>query len=338
MKKNIALFFALLVAACSFNPAYCQKAPRIFLNPGHGGHDSNDRPTPLRLVASGDSITYYESDSNFATGEGLIDYLEKKGYEMATTRHNNTSDDDLDLFEIVALAANSGADLFFSVHSNATGVKKRLNFPLTIFRGYDNAPAVAGSDSLARAVARHLRANEASVWTHRLRVAGDWSFYYNWGYKTGLGVLRYNKLPGLLCEGSFFDYMPERCRKLNADFCRLEAWNQSLGIDEYFGRSQKGKTGVVAGVARYDCERADTSYIAFEADLKQPANQRVVVLRKPNGQRIAHYLIDNLNNGFYMFDDLKPGRYLLTIEGSNYRREVVVKANASSYCNFVIAK
>ena len=328
------LFF--LIAATALL-AQADDKPRVFINPGHGGHDSNDRPTPFYHAVLGDTITYYESDSNLATGLGLMEFLQAKGYEVAISRVDNTSDDDLDLYEIVALAANSGADLFFAVHSNATGVKTRLNYTLSLYRGFSGQPVVEGSDSIARAVKKHLQANETTVWTHRPLHAGDWSFFKNWGYKTGLGVLRFNKLPGMLCEGSFYDYVPERCRKLNTDFCRLEAWNQSLAIDEYFGRAKKGKTSIIAGIVRSNQERLDTTYQAFESDLLQPVNKRKVTLLNKKGQQVGLYIIDSLNNGFYWFAGLKPGRYWVKVEGEEDRHEVQVGPNQSAYCNIVIA-
>ena len=334
MKRSVFILSVLLLTALC---ASAKDNPRVFINPGHGGHDSNDRPTPFYLWTVGDTVTYYESASNLATGSALKRYLEEKGYEVGTTRVGNTSDDDLDLYEIVALAANSGADLFFAVHSNATGIPARLNYTLSLYRGYNGEPVVEGSDSIARAVKKHLQANQATVWTHPPKDWGDWSFYRNWGYKTGLGVLRYNKLPGMLCEGSFFDYVPERCRKLNTDFCHMEGWNQSLAIDEYFGRSGKGKTGVVAGLVRYQCERTDTTYKAFDKDLLQPANKLTVTLLNAKGRTVGQYRIDNLNNGFYWFEGLKPGRYRVRVEGADAESEVEVRANQSTYCNFEIA-
>ena len=311
--------------------------PRVFLNPGHGGHDSNDRPTPFYLWTVGDTVTYYESDSNLATAQGLKKNLEDKGYEVRITREGNTSDDDLDLYEVVALAANSGADLFLSVHSNATGTPARLNYTLSLYRGWNGEPAVEGSDSIARAMKKHLQANTTTVWTHSPKDWGDWSFYKNWGYKTGLGVLRYNKLPGMLCEGSFFDYVPERCRKLNDDFCRLEGWNQSLAIDEYLGRAKKGKTGVVAGLVRHQCERTDTTYKAFDKDLLQPANRLTVTLLDKRGRTVGQYRIDNLNNGFFWFPNLQPGQYQVVVQGRESEpKPVTVRANQSTYCNFEI--
>lgn len=327
--KRYIIIFSLLATLM----ATAGDVPRIYINPGHGGHDSNDRPTPFYHAILCDTITYYESDSNLLTGLSLEQYLRNNGYETAISRTGNTSDDDLDLYEIVALAANSGADLFYSIHSNATGVKTRLNYTLSLYRGYHGSPIVEGSDSIARATIKHLQANQATVWTHNPITAGDWDFFSNWGYKTGLGVLKYNKVPGMLCEGSFFDYVPERCRKLNADFCALEGWNQALAINEYFGNKGKNKTGIVAGIIRVNSERVDTAYCAFAADLLQPANSVVVQLCDKKKRPIRYYTTDRLNNGFYCFTGLEPGKYYVRLEQSDTMHAVTVRRNQSTYCN-----
>ena len=115
--------------------------------------------------------------------------------------------------------------------------------------------------------------NEATVWSHKERSRGDWSFYPEWGYKVGLGVLRYNKLPGALIEGSFHDYLPERERLLSDNYCWLEAWNYSQGLDEYFHKYGKYKNGAIAGVIRWeDILRQDDDMRLYGDDELKPLN------------------------------------------------------------------
>ena len=163
-----------------------QDVPRVFINPGHGGHDSDDRHVPTWVIGKQDTLHYYESNSNLTKGLALQEILTNKGYETAISRTSNFTEDDLDLFEIVSLAANSGADIFMSIHSNATGIEKRVNFPLGLYRGWDGKPAVEGSLDLSKLVMKHLHGNDLAVWTADERSRGDWSFY-DWGYKVGLG-------------------------------------------------------------------------------------------------------------------------------------------------------
>ena len=315
--------------------------PRVFINPGHGGHDSDDRHVPTWVIGVQDTMHYYESNSNLTKGLALEEILRDKGYETAMSRHTNTTEDDLDLFEIVSLAANSGADIFFSIHSNATGIAKRVNFPLGLYRGWDGQPAVEGSLQLSNAVMKHAATNKLAVWTHEERSRGDWSFYTNWGYRVGLGVLRYNKLPGMLSEGSFHDYLPERERLLNDSYCWLEAWNQSLGIDDYFGLSKKFKKGVIAGTVRWeDLTRQDNDTILFGDDELRTVNGALLRLYNSRGALNRIFTTDDLDNGVFVFTNLPPDKYKLELYyGDNKLYNTVkvnVKRNQTSYKNLML--
>lgn len=314
-------------------------AVRVFINPGHGGHDSNDRPTPYYCIATGDTTAYYESDSNFKKGIALKQILEGKGYDVEISRYDNKTQDDLDLFEISALSNHSGADMFLAIHSNATGIERKLNFPLALYRGWNGRPCVEGSDSIARCVMRHLEGNHATVWTHPMRIYGDWTFYPNWGYKTGLGVLRYNKLPGMLSEGSFHDYLAERRRLNNDEFCWLEGWNLSLAIDEYFGRAEACSTGVVAGrVTDLNTDSPYTGY-KFGLDNWQARNEVTIYLEDMAGEWLVSARTDGMDNGFYLLRDVKPGRYRVVCDPDGscqapHYRDIIVRPNVTTYCNF----
>ena len=326
------------------NPASKKDVPRVFINPGHGGHDSDDRHVPTWVIGAQDTLHYYESNSNLTKGLALEEILTNKGYEVALSRRTNTTEDDLDLFEIVSLAANSGADIFFSIHSNATGIVKRINFPLALYRGWDYKPVVEGSSKLSEAVMKYAAQNELAVWTHKERCRGDWSFYPEWGYQVGLGVLRYNKLPGMLSEGSFHDYLPERERLLNDSYCWLEAWNQSLGIDEYFGRSKKFKNGVIAGTVRWtDLFREDEDGRLFDADRQRTVNGALLRLYNDRGALNRIFRTDDLDNGVFVFTNLPPQKYKLELlyggEDKLYTTvKVKVKKNKTSYKNLTLKK
>ena len=324
------------------NPVSSKDVPRVFINPGHGGHDSDDRHVPTWVIGVQDTVHYYESNSNLTKGLALQEILQNKGYETALSRKTNTTEDDLDLFEIVSLAANSGADIFFSIHSNATGIEKRINFPLGLFRGWDGEPAVDGSLKLSEAVMRNLYKNETTVWTSQQANRGDWSFY-DWGYKVGLGVLRFNKLPGFLSEGSFHDYLPERERLLSDNYCWLEAWNQSLGIDEYFGRKHKTRNGVLAGTVRWDdIERYDEDRRLFGEDQLLPINGAVLRLYGSDGALVRVFTVDSKDNGVFVFTNLAPDKYRLELyygtDDLYGTAKVKVKKNQTSYKNLKIKK
>ena len=310
------------------DPVSKKDVPRVFINPGHGGHDSDDRHIPTWDVGARDTLHYYESNSNLTKGLALEEILQNKGYETALSRRTNKTEDDLDLFEIVSLAANSGADIFFAIHSNATGTLNCINFPLGLYRGWDGRPAVEGSLRLSQLVMKYLYHNDLTVWTHEERSRGDWSFY-DWGYKVGLGVLRYNKLPGFLSEGSFHDYLPERERLLNDSYCWLEAWNQSLGIDEYFGRKGKFKNGVIAGTVRWtDRLRTDDDQRLFGEDELKPVNGALLRLYTGRGVLSRIYTLDIMDNGVFVFTNLPKDKYKIELYYGNEELYITTKVKS----------
>ena len=249
MKANTA---KLLVTAIMMAGAVCAGTAKdatglkVYINPGHGGHESNDRNVVIAPYTQGDPNGYWESNSNLSKGLQLRDMLEAKGYKVEMSRVTNTEDDDLALSTIVSLSNKSGANIFFSIHSNATGVVARRNFPLMLFRGYDNQPQIAGSLDICKILNKYLLQNQATYWTQTTEnCRGDWSFYKDWG-TSGLGALRGQNITSMLSEGSFHDYIPEAYRLMSDDFCWMEAWHFRKAVDEYFGVDGVS-VGAVAG-------------------------------------------------------------------------------------------
>lgn len=309
-----------------------QVRPRVFLNPGHGGHDSDDRPCPFFNEGMQERVEYYESDSNLKGAMAMKDILRERGYEVFMSRVNNTTADDLNLFEIHQLALNSGADVFFSIHSNSSGsATRRVNFPFAIYRGYDGAGTADGSEQLANIVSSNLSDCEATSWSRGGITHGDWTFYKN---RSGLGVFRWNKLPGILIENCFHDYQIERERLLNKDYCWLLGVINCRSLDKFFNRPAQN-FGVVAGIVRFDYPRKGKKMVAFGKDSHQPQNGVPVELCDLEGNPIQTYQIDNFNNGFYCFTRVRPGRYLVAIDGvEDY--EIEVKADKTTYYNVTI--
>ncbi|MBQ5466408.1 MAG: N-acetylmuramoyl-L-alanine amidase, partial [Muribaculaceae bacterium] len=133
MKKNILSFaFMLLAAVFGVNRAIAQEVPHVYINPGHGGHDSDDRNVVIPPFAQGDTLGFWESNSNLWKGFALKEILTKKGYQTSISRISNTTADDLALSTIVYLSNHSGADVFYSIHSNASGSggATLVNFPM----------------------------------------------------------------------------------------------------------------------------------------------------------------------------------------------------------------
>ncbi len=337
---NTQSILAMLVAVMGIHCALAQQ-PHVYINPGHGGHDADDRNVVVAPFAQGDTMGFWESNSNLWKGFALQEMLKHKGYKTSISRVRNTSADDLNLSTIVALCNSSGADVFYSIHSNATGAgdNYRINFPLGLYRGYTGSPVVPGSDKLAQDLGVYLLANKSTVWSeNNYRIAGDWTFYPEWNNQ-GLGVLRGNRAVSMLDEGSFHDYIPETYRLINHDYDWVEGFNFSLGADRYFGRLEQygdQMTGIVTGNLRDDRLLRSATYVMFGDDKRQPINGATVQLLDSEGNVVQTTTTDNIENGIYLFKYVAPGTY--TVQASEPEHfttthQVEVMPNAVTYCN-----
>ena len=333
MKK---IFLALVSAAVAITAHAVM--PHVYINPGHGGHDADDRNVVVYPFVQGDTAGFWESNSNLKKGFALNNMLKAKGYTTSMSRVRNTTNDDLPLSTIAALSNSSGADIFYSIHSNATGTESRCNYPLGIYRGYSGQPVVAGSDRLAETLGAVLIKNEATYWTlNRYPIYGDWTFYPQWGTK-GLGVLRGNNVVSMLDEGSFHDYIPETYRLLNDNYCWLEGWNFSRGADSYFGRDDDTfGYGAIAGLLRDSRMLRNVSYECFGDDKRLSLNNAVVLLQDLDGNTLDECNTGELYNGFYVFKMVPAGTYRIVARGPEHyeqTKEVTLGPNQSAYCNF----
>ncbi len=302
MRKRYFLGLFIL-AILSPLKMHCQQADftgiRVFINPGHGGNDSNDR----HMVAT----DFWESEGNLEKGLFLRDLLEARNATVYMSRITNFTADDLPLSTIVTLANTSNADVFLSIHSN--GFDGTRNQPLVLFRGYDDQPEIAAAKVLAGILWDKLF-EKSNCWTHTSKwVKGDFTFYPEWN-NSGLGVLRGLTMPGVLSEGSFHDYVPEGWRLRNSNHLHHEAWSMLRALSQ-FENVVPEPTGIIAGTVRDLLTSPEYYFKPGTKDEALPINGAVVTLN-PGG--IAR-TIDNLNNGFFMFDSLAPGNYELICSG-----------------------
>ena len=137
------------------------------------------------------------------------------------------------------------------------------------------------------------------------------------GLQGGPGRAAFQQAAGLPERGSFHDYLPERERLFNDSYCWLEAWNQSLGIDEYFGRKGKFKNGVIAGTVRWsDKERRDDDQRLFGEDKLKPVNGALLRLYNGRGVMARIYTVDIKDNGVFVFTNLPKDKYKLELYGN----------------------
>lgn len=333
MKKtlllSIILFSLSIIVVRSQSQQQAQIADfsgiKIYVNPGHGGHDSNDR----HMLTT----DFWESDGNLVKGLFLRQQLQNLNATVYMSRTTNTTEDDLSLSVIDEMANAANVDFFLSIHSN--GFAGTQNEVLELFRGYDDAPVFASSKAMAIIMWQKIY-EKGNCWTRSTQwVKGDWSFYPDWGDKVGLGVLRTLSMPAVLSEGSFHDYIPESWRLRNNDFLHHESWAFLRSFIQFYNVAPVNH-GVIAGVVRDTLLTPSWYFKKGTRDEKQPLNGVQVTLTPGN----KVYNVDNLNNGFFFFDSVSPGEYKLYFDGlADYYRDsltVTVTANTSTLADMYL--
>lgn len=323
MKKSTLILLSCLSLTVS---AQDLSGLKIFLNPGHGGYNgANDRNVVIAPFLQGDTLGFWESKSNLDKAFYLRSMLQRSGAEVLMSRTLNREEDDLPLSQISEMANASNADFFFSLHSNAHN--SLTNYTLMLFPGEDNAPRYQDAKDLSTILWDNIYSNQVTTWTyHNRNVRGDLSFY---GYH--LGVLKNLMVKGMLCEGSFHDYIPETYRLMSPEYKKLEAWHYFKTVTEHF---KKGtiQNGAIAGDVRDTNQELVVKYniIPNSRDKKLPIDRAKITLLPDN----KVYETDTLSNGFFMFDDLKPGTYQLKIEKEGYHpteTSLTVEAHKVTY-------
>ena len=327
MKRIIGLliFFMAILNAQDFNGI------RIYINPGHGGHDpANDRFIP--------ETGYWESEGNLTKGLYLMQLLQEHNATVFISRTQNRDVDDLPLSQIDADANANNVDYFHSIHSNA--VNATANYPLVLFRGYDDSPVFPEAKQMGLDMWTQFQKmnRQWTYWAYSYEnVRGDWSFY-NWG-TSGLGVLRYLNMPGTLSEGSFHDYLPNSFRLMNLDYRKHESIVLLRSFIQHYGLDPL-PDGVVAGIVRSKNENVSYSY-NYNSGLpndKKKALEHALVRLLPGNRT---YITDYHKNGFFMFENVEPGTYQVVMDAGSYAPDTVqvtVKANATSFANGFLNK
>lgn len=271
----------------------------------------------------------------------------------STQLGNNTPADisyyNRSLPEICAEVDANYFDMFISIHSNAvdSGGWKTTNFPIILYRGYDNCKSDDGLDSdhsatckvMAQKVWPYHVANTHEAWTaysaSNPNIRGDIDYYHSssksgLGYRGYLGVLKHGA-PGFLVEGYFHQYSPAALRHMNWDVDYIEGFNYAHGIADYFGLT-KESTGEIYGIVRDANERLiDESYVPIPThdDAYMPLDNVTVTLKKGTNT-VATYTTDNQFNGAFVFYDVEPGDYTLEFAAEGYKSpkpvDVTVKA------------
>ena len=374
MKNLLFTLFALGIALSI-------SAQRVYINPGHGDWGPNSRPMAtvpfpnLHATTGGpDTLGFYESNTNLWKAFALNEKLQSAGYTTMMSRTENgpypyvSGDESIDkpLADICAEVNWFEADYFISIHSNANVDGDNVNFPLIIHSGYDGAGfqdernmalsiwprlfEAFGNDKYDTNIDHGFEPNSAYA-LNEDNVRGSISFY---GYN--LGTLLHN-YQGYLVEGYFHTYQPARHRALNPEWCRQEGIRYFRGIQDYYRKAGEN-VGYIMGCVRSLTEMSHHLFNSMSTSYDEflPINGAKVVLRDASGNIIRtecyrhvarhitdqyYYITDHNYNGIFVFENLQPGEYTLTVHAAGYEdkeMEVTVTANATVYPEIFLTK
>jgi len=291
---------------------------RICIDPGHSGHEGDDR----FIEATG----FWESESNLTKGLELRGILLGLGAQVAITRTgNNDTTDDLSLSERAGVANAFNADYFNSNHSN--GFNGTANYAMVIYNGTTTSPTFPAARTMANIMAPLI--HDVNHTTGSTAI-GDLTLNPSWTY--GYGVLVPANMPASISEGSFHDYIPESWRLMNLDYRKHEAMAMARSYLEYFG--EPGFTvGAIAGLVKDPANTVTYYTIPGLQDNWRPVNNITVTI-EPGGHR--YYGGEN-NNGYFKVDSLAPGTYEVVASAPGFAADtasVTVVANETIMSNF----
>ena len=355
--KKVLLLLALVVLSFAVS---AQKTTKIYINPGHGGYDSDDRPQPLPPFSSGDTLHFWESSSNLDKGLILYHMLDslnqipgEDGWDFMISRTLNRTVDDRSLSEIVAESNAFNSNFMLSIHSNAGNPS---NYPLMLYSGVDEGDDLNAyshkvtevNNAEGRAVSKMIGDNIRNLslvpWTNAMQLRGDKTFAKNiMGWGNGYGVLRWLTTPGVISEGRMHDYAPETYRLMNHEYRWLEAWHFLHAFVHYY-KGRTLKMGNIAGdvrdvfisVEELEVYKKGRYYRKSTRDALMPLNGADVKLIQ-NGDTIRRYKTDEYFNGFWLFGNVAPGDYEIEISKTgyhSYKKPVVVKADETVYMTY----
>lgn len=228
LRRSLCLLLFLLTLGCICQPVFAQqveknplKGKTICLDPGHGGTADTDQ---YRVGPSGER----EEWINLRVGLALKQLLESKGADVVMTREE---DIDVPLSKRAEMAVEHQADVFISIHHNATA-DPDVNFPIIYFHGNasENQAGVQLGRLLVESLSKELyeNRNPASLVSDRVIFPGG-----------GTAVLRGTYgIPAVLAEASFFTNPEEEQRLKDLDYNRREAQAYLKALQAFFSKKR----------------------------------------------------------------------------------------------------
>lgn len=317
VKENYTGTYALSTPA-NFEPgntalhsAYTRKG-KYYLNAGHGGFDSNDRPTEMPLIGE----MFYESEGNLDRAFHLEQFIIQNGGQVEMSRRTNTSSDDLALSTIATYSNNYGG-YFISLHSNAANAS--ANYHAGFYYGANSTEYVGGSERMAYYNSQQAYQNgcltEYSYATPRS--IADYDFN-GWSY----GVLRTNTCPGYLVETWFHDYRPEALRFKSSLYNKFLAWQMAVGCFTAPGGTGSLPACIIGDVRDVTKSCGYTNYTTRGRDAYLALNDVIVNLYNSRGEKIETVTTGSKSNGVYAFF-VPAGDYYVEVVKDGYATQKV---------------
>ena len=284
------------------------KSGKWYVNAGHGGFESDDRPTPMPLLAGGEY--FYESEGNLDRAFHMQKFLEKNGGTVKMSRTTNTSSSDLNLTSIATYSSSYGG-YFISMHSN--GANASANYHVALYKGSNSTNSVAGSERMAYWDSYNNYKNgcltEFTYGTPRSMADYD---LMGWHY----GVLRTNTQPGYLVETWFHDYRPESLRFKSSLYNKFLAWQIAVARLTAPGGSGQLPGCIVGDVRDTSKGCGYSNYTTRGRDSYLALNDVTVTL---SGNNLNQTVTTGAKcNGVYAFF-VPAGTYTLTFKKSGYK-------------------
>ena len=219
MKAYLMLFGFLVICFSSCPDDKPLNGKIICIDPGHGATAATDT---FRIGPTGER----EEWINLRVALILEQLLKDKGATILMTR---TTDAAIPLKTRADMAVNNKADLFVSVHHNAT-LDSTVNFPTVYYHGA--ASENKASIQFAEIVARDLQHALFDSLTPVV-IASDYVLFPG----SGTSVLRNSYgIPGVITEASYFNNYNEEHRLKDTACNRIEATAIANAIEEYFAK------------------------------------------------------------------------------------------------------
>ncbi|MGM0505684.1 MAG: N-acetylmuramoyl-L-alanine amidase [Bacteroidota bacterium] len=178
----------------------------VVIDPGHGGTAETDS---YRVGPGGER----EEWVNLRVSLELKSLLESEGVDVRLTREEDVA---VSLRDRGDLAIGESADLFLSIHHNATA-DPEVNFPIVYYHGSsrENPASVILGRAVICELQRVLHDDDTAM-----SLVSDKTIFPG----SGTAVLRHSEgIPGIIAEASFFTHPPEEKRLKDSDYNRLEA-------------------------------------------------------------------------------------------------------------------